>query len=192
MGTNTGFPFQRIIVVGTTGSGKSTLAEGLADTLGLELIELDALNWGPDWTPAGDELLRARAENATRSPGWVISGNYSATRAVTWPRAQAVVWLDYPFRVVFWRLLSRTLRRVWTGERLWAGNRERLGSQLKLWSDDSLIHWLFKTYWRRKREYPQLFALPEYAHLQIVHLHTPDEAQALLAGLQPLKRSPRS
>jgi len=183
MNTETSFPFQRIVVVGTTASGKSTLAEGIADRLGLDFIELDALNWGPNWTPAGTETLRARAEIATRSPGWVIAGNYSATRAITWPRAQAVIWLDYPFRVILWRLLSRTLRRVWTRERLWAGNREHLGTQLKLWSDDSLIHWLFKTYWRRKREYPQLFARPEYAHLHVMHLRTPEETGTWLAGL---------
>jgi adenylate kinase family enzyme len=178
------FPYQRFVVIGTTGSGKSTLAEQVAEKLGLDFIELDALNWGPDWTPAGDALLCARVEVATRSAGWAVAGNYSATRAVTWARAEAIIWLDYSFPVVFWRLLRRTWQRVSLREELWNGNRERLWTQLKLWSEESLFHWLFKTYWRRKREYPQLLSQPEYAHLHVFHFKSPEQTKAWLFNLQ--------
>lgn len=176
-------PYRRFVVIGTTGSGKSTLAEQLAEKLNLDLIELDALNWGPNWAPAGGELLRARVEEATRSSGWVVAGNYGATRPVTWSRAEAAIWLDYSLWVIFWRLLRRTLLRIVYNEELWNGNREHLWTQLKLWSDDSLFHWLFKTYWRRKREYAQLFAMPEHAHLHIFHFKHPKQAQAWLTQL---------
>lgn len=170
-------PYKKFVVIGTTGSGKSTLAEQLSVKLGLDFIELDALNWGPNWMPAGDDLLRARVEEATRSTGWVVAGNYSATRPVTWTRADAIIWLDYSLWTIFWRLFRRTFKRVFFQEELWNGNRERLWTQLKLWSDESLFHWLFKTYWRRKREYPQLFAMPEHSHLIVIHLETPEAAQ---------------
>lgn len=172
--------FQRYIVVGATSSGKSTLAKQLAHKIGGDYIELDALNWGPNWTPAGDELLRDRAENATRSPCWVVAGNYRVTRPVTWPRAEAVIWLDYSLPVVLWRLLTRTIRRGITQEELWNGNREKFWWHLKLWSDESLFHWLFKTYWRRKQEYPELFALPEYSHLHIFRFKRTIDAQIWL------------
>ena len=173
-------PYKKFVVVGTTGSGKSTMAEQLANKLGLDFIELDALNWGPNWTPAGDELLRTRIEEATRSPGWAVAGNYKVTRPVTWARAEAVIWLDYSLWVILWRLLRRTWKRLAFKEELWNGNREHLSTQLKLWSDESLFHWLFKTYWRRKREYPQLFALPEYARLKIIHFTRPQDADVWL------------
>ena len=183
--------YRRFVVIGTTGSGKSTFAERLARKTGGDFIELDALNWEPNWTPAGDELLRARAEEATRSPGWVVAGNYSATRPVTWARAEAIVWLDYSFLVIFWRLFWRTWKRLFFKEELWNGNREHLWTQLKLWSDDSLFRWLFKTYWRRKQEYPQLFALPEHAHLRVFHFTRPQRAQEWLAslGAKPVRPS---
>jgi adenylate kinase family enzyme len=177
------FPYKKVVVVGTTSSGKSTLAEQLARKLGGEFIELDALNWEPNWTPAGDELLKSRAEEATRSPCWVVAGNYRITRPVTWTRAEAVIWLDYPFPVVLWRLTKRTIKRAIKQEELWNGNRERFWWHLKIWSDESLFHWLFKTYWRRKQEYPQLFALPEYSHLHIIHFKTTGETQTWLTGL---------
>ncbi len=170
-------PYHRFVVIGTTGSGKSTQAEQLANKLGLDFIELDALNWGPNWTPAGDELLRARVEEATRSPRWAVAGNYSKTRLVTWARAEAIVWLDYSLWVIFWRLFRRTWKRVVFQEELWNGNREHLWTQLKLWSDESLFHWLFKTYWRRKREYRQLLALPEHAYLHVIRFIRPKQAQ---------------
>ena len=173
-------PYTKFVVIGTTSSGKSTLAEQLARKIGGNFIELDALNWGPNWTPAGDELLRTRTEEATRFPCWVVAGNYSKTRPVTWLRAEAIIWLDYAFPVVFWRLLTRTIRRSVTREELWNGNRETFWGHLKLWSEESLFHWLFKTYWRRKREYPLLFAQPEYSHLKIIRFATPQEADAWL------------
>ena len=61
------FLYKKLVVVGTTGSGKSTLAEQLAGKLGGDFIELDALNWGTNWTPADDEVLRSRVEQATLS-----------------------------------------------------------------------------------------------------------------------------
>jgi len=42
---------RRIVVIGTTGARKSTLAASLAARLDLPPIELDALHWGPQWTP---------------------------------------------------------------------------------------------------------------------------------------------
>ena len=173
-------PYKRYVIIGTTGSGKSTLAERLAEKLRLDFIDLDALNWGPNWTPAGDKLLRARVEEATRSPGWVVAGNYRITRPVTWVRAEAIIWLDYSLWVIFWRLFWRTWRRVIFQEELWNGNRENLRSHLKLWSDESLFRWLFKSYWRRKRENPTLFSLPEHAHLKIIHHKTPRDTEMWL------------
>ena len=172
-----------MVVIGTTGSGKSTLAERLAKILDLEFIELDALNWGPNWTAAGDDVLRARVVKATESSGWVVSGNYSITRPITWARAEAIIWLDYSFPVVFWRLTTRTIRRAITHEELWNGNRENFWWHLKLWSDDSLFKWIFKTFWRRKREYPQLFAKPKYAHLKIIQFKTQRETDEWMARL---------
>jgi hypothetical protein len=116
------------------------------------------------------------------SPCWAIAGNYSIARNVSWPRAEAIIWLDYPFHTIFWRLFKRTIRRSIFQEELWNGNRENFWMHLKLWSEESLFHWLFKTYWRRKREYPTLFVLPQNAHLKIIHFKHPSETEEWLRG----------
>lgn len=178
------FPYKRIVVIGTTSSGKSTLAKALADQLALDFIELDALHWEPNWKEADLSVFRERVENAVKSDGWVVAGNYSKVRDLIWSHAEAVIWLDYPFPIVFWRLLTRTLRRGITREELWNGNRESFWVHLKLWSDESLFHWLFKTYWRRKREIPILLARPEYEHMKLIRFKHPRETEQWLETLK--------
>lgn len=177
------FPYQRIVVIGTTSSGKSTLAKALSERLGFKFIELDALHWEPNWRMAELEVFRERVRKATDGSGWVVAGNYSKVRDMIWSRAEAVIWLDYPLRIVFWRLLVRTIRRAVTQEELWNGNREKFWWHLKLWSEESLFHWLFKTYWRRKREIPLLLSLPEFQHLHLTRFKHPRETEQWLASL---------
>lgn len=177
------FPYKRIVVVGATSSGKSTLAKALSERLNLDFIELDALHWGPNWTPADTLTFWERVKQAADAEAWVVAGNYSRVRDLTWGRAEAVIWLDYPLRIVFWRLLVRTVRRAVTQEELWNGNREKFWWHLKLWSEESLFHWLFKTYWRRKREIPLLLSFLEFQHLHLVHFKHPRETEQWLKNL---------
>ncbi len=177
------FPYRRIVVTGVTSSGKSTLAERLANRLDLDFVELDALYWEPNWKGLDDETFSHRVQAAVSGERWVVAGNYSRMRPLIWPRAEALVWLDYPLRTVFWRLTRRTFQRWWTRELLWGTNRENLWSHFKLWSDESLFRWLFKTYRRRKREIPQLLTLPEHKHLTVFHLITPKETDDWLSSI---------
>lgn len=70
----------RIVVLGVTGSGKSTLARDLAQRLGAPTVELDALNWEPNWTVASSDVFRERVREATSGDRWVIDGNYRQAR----------------------------------------------------------------------------------------------------------------
>jgi adenylate kinase family enzyme len=177
-------PYRRLVVIGTTSSGKSTLAEQLAKRLDMNFIELDALHWEPDWQEAPLEIFRARVEKALRqSEGWVVAGNYHIVRDLVWPKAEAVIWLDYSLWRILWQLTRRTIARWWSQELLWGTNRENLWTHFKLWSQDSLFHWLFKTYWRRKREYPILLSQPEHQHLKLIRFTQPKETDEWLRNL---------
>lgn len=177
------FPYKRIVIIGTTGSGKSTLGAEIEQRLGIPHVELDALHWDSGWQEAPDEVMRERVRQAISAESWAVDGNYGVVRDLSWERAEVVIWLDYALAVNFWRLLKRTLRRALTREVIWNGNREPFLPHLKLWSDESLFKWLFKTYWRRKKEYPQLLALPEYQHLALIRFTSPKETHTWLEEL---------
>ncbi len=169
----------RIVVVGSTGSGKTTLARELARLHGVPHVELDALNWDPNWTQAPAEVFRQRVAAALEGrEGWVVDGNYSRARDLVWPRATSIVWLDFPLRIVLWRLFWRTLWRWWRREELWNGNRERFSDNFL--SKDSLFLWAIQTYGRRRREFPALFKAPEHAHIHVVRLPSPARAREWL------------
>ena len=94
--------------------------------MGASHVELDALNWEPNWTTAPTDVFRRRVTEAVRGDRWIVDGNYSDVRDVVWSRATALVWLDYSLARTLGRLFWRTFRRVFTREDLWSGNRERL------------------------------------------------------------------
>lgn len=173
-------PGRRILVAGVTGVGKTTLAAALARRLRIPHIELDALNWGPQWTPAPVDRFRAGVAAAVQQEGWVVDGNYSSVRDLVLARADTVVWLDYRFAVIFWQLLRRTIRRSLSGEELWAGNRESL--RISFCSRDSLLLWAIRIYYRRRRQYTALMADPAYAHIRFIHLRSPRALRGWLAG----------
>jgi adenylate kinase family enzyme len=174
----------RIAVVGTSGSGKTTLAQRLAERLGVPHVELDALHWGPDWTPPPLEAFRDMVLRALDGEAWTVDGNYGKVRDLVWSRADTVVWLDYPLWVVMARVTRRTFRRSLRREALWNDNREELGKAL--FSRESIIWWALTTYRRRKREYPALFSRPEYAHLRVVRLCSPRAAREWLEAQRPV------
>lgn len=177
------FPYQRIVVIGTTSSGKSTLAEELAKRLDMDFIELDALHWEPDWQAAPLEVFQAWVERAIQAERWIVAGNYHVVRDLIWPKAEAVIWLDYSLWRIFWQLTCRTFKRWWTQELLWGTNREPLLVHFKLWSQESLFHWLFKTYWRRKRETPDLLTMPEHRHLKLIRFKHPRDTEVWMNAI---------
>ncbi|HEY8393255.1 MAG TPA: adenylate kinase [Thermaerobacter sp.] len=172
---------RRIVVVGTTGSGKTTAARRLAAILGYPHVELDALHWEPNWTPAPLEIFRHRVREITRAGYWVVDGNYSQVRDVLWPAADTIVWLDYALPVILGRLLRRTTRRALLREELWNGNREDIVRSFL--SRDSILLWALRSYRRRRREYPALFTRPEYGHLRVIRLRSPRETDTWLRAV---------
>jgi adenylate kinase family enzyme len=178
---------KRIAIVGSTGSGKTTLAKHLARQLGSTHVELDALHWDPNWTPAPTAIFRDRAAAALDGAAWIVDGNYSKVRDVVWSGANMIIWLDYPLPIILFRLTRRTLWRLISRVELWNGNRERFHEQF--FSRDSIFLWALSTYRRRRREYPALFAQPEHAHLTVIHLRSPAHTRRLLAALAGGARS---
>ena len=126
--------------------------------------------------------VRQMAGEAAAGERWVMDGNYSVVRDIVWGRATAVVWFNYPFRVVLWRCLCRTIRRAITREELFSGNRESFRKSFL--SRDSIILRAVTSHRRVRREYRRILDDGDFQHLRVIELRNPAEAEALVAALE--------
>jgi adenylate kinase family enzyme len=162
---------RRVVVIGASGAGKTTFARELAQLLDAPHVQLDALYWAEHWTPVDKDVFLHRVTHHVAAEHWVVDGNYRSVRPVIWPRATAIVWLDYGFPRVFYRLFSRTVRRAWTQERLFGGNRESW--RLSFANKESVIWWMLKTWHRHKRDFSELMQDPAYRYVRRIALRRP-------------------
>jgi adenylate kinase family enzyme len=170
----------KIVVVGTSGSGKSHLARRISEKFGLKRIELDALHWEPNWVETPREVFRARIAQAIEEAGggWVIDGNYGKANDVFWPKADTIIWLDYPFTKVFRRAFIRTMRRWIMREELWSGNRESL--RMSFFSKESILLWVIQTHKRRSRQFTACLE-NEWKNHRVVRVRTEADLRKILA-----------
>ncbi len=180
--SGSGYDLRRIVVVGSSCSGKTTLANSLSEKLGYPHIELDAIHWLPDWVQRPVEEFRKLTSVAIAEESWVVDGNYSSARDLVWPRATTLVWLNYPFRIVFLRALRRTISRAITRKELYSGNRETFAQAF--FSRESILWWVITTFRRRRREYRAIFQRGDFPHLGVIELKRPADADRLLRSLQ--------
>jgi len=173
-----------VSVVGAAGSGKSTLSRGLAARLGVRRVEVDALFWGPDWTPRPREDFEADVRGEVAGDAWVIDGNYSALLPEVWARADAVVWLDPPRRVVMAQVYRRTVARAVDRTELWpgTGNRQRWRDVFAPWRKDGIVRWSWDQVGRYPERYGAAMADPAHAHLEFHRLRSRGAVDAFLAA----------
>lgn len=109
---------------------------------------------------------------------WGTEWQYTSkgTDGILAPRAQLVLWLDYPYRVVRGRLLRRTIMRSLLRTRLWNGNVETpLWRMLGQPPEENLLRWQTRTLHKWAERMPRIEAA--FPHLAIVRLRTPRETE---------------
>jgi adenylate kinase family enzyme len=173
----------RYVVVGTSGVGKSTFGRALAQAANCRYIELDELHWAGNWVERPDSEFSDAVRDAVRGDRWVVDGNYSVVRELVWPRATHIIWLNFSRRIVFSRVLWRTLKRVAVGERLWHGNRESLSRAFL--SRESILLWAVTTYKKNQDKYAKLRLSGQFQHLDWQEFTTPSQATRFVENRVP-------
>jgi len=171
---------RRVVVIGISGAGKSTVARRLAQRMTVPHIELDALHWGPDWTPRA--AFRDDVRVAVQADAWVVDGNYGAVRDLVWSRATTIVWLNLSFPRVVWQVLVRTVRRAWRSDVLWNGNRESW--RISFFSRESILWWVLTMYHPRRREFGARRDAAGLDGPMWIELRSPREVRAWLSRLE--------
>jgi adenylate kinase family enzyme len=173
------FEAPRIVVQGASGSGKSSLAATLAVSLGVPHLELDSIYHQPGWTSLDVGEFRHVVSVFATQQSWVVDGNYSQVRDLLWSRANIIVFVDLPRRVVMTRLVIRTLRRILRHEDLWNGNRESLRNLVSTDPLKNIILWSWLTHAKYHDVVPDE-ARRNASHANVVTLRTPSDVQAFL------------
>lgn len=170
---------ERVLIAGVTGSGKTTLARRVAEMWDLRHVEIDGLFHGENWTPRESFIDDVRAFAA--EDRWVTEWQYTSkgTDAILAPRAQLVIWLDYPYRVVRTRLLRRTIGRSILRTRMWNDNVEK--PIWRMFSGDpeqNIIAWQTKTLHKWAERMPDVTG--DHPHLTIVRMRHPRQTERWL------------
>jgi adenylate kinase family enzyme len=165
---------RRIMVMGPSGSGKSTLARALGERLGLPVVHLDRLYWGPGWAQRPDDDFRTAVRKAAEGERWIIEGNYRDTIEPRLARADALIFLDVTRRVYMPRVILRQIRT-------YGQTRPDMGDDCPERFDLRFLKWVWDHDSKRRPEMVKQMADIEHErHVPVVWLRNPRQAQALL------------
>ncbi len=185
---------RRIHVAGNTSAGKSTLGMQLAEAIGVPFVELDALNWMPNWVglnATDPDRFEQRIAEATAEDGWVVAGSYmNFSERIFWDRLETVVWLDLPLPLVLRRVLTRSWRRWRSKEHLWGTNYENFWDQLAVWrKEESLLWWAVTQHPKKRRSLIAKMADPRWSHIRFIRLTSEREVDAFRRAVEEACRA---
>ena len=171
-----GVAMTRIHIIGGPGSGKTTLAARLSAHLHIPCYELDTIGWeggfGAERPP--EARIADTARIATQAE-WVTEGSFLGWTDELFHRADVIIWLDLPWRIAAWRIISRHARASLTGT-----NKHR--GLIKLYRFLGSCREYYKSKADEHTREAAARYLTTYAD-KLVHCHRPDEVKAFLTGI---------
>jgi adenylate kinase family enzyme len=168
---------KRIYIIGNSASGKTSLAKQLAKMLKIKSYDLDDFYWQRKFTKKRKpEQVEKLVKKVTKKKSWIIEGVYSSCVTCSLDRADLIVWLDYPFHIIAWRLFKRQFKR-----------REKLGSTI------DFIHYAWDYYRKPTHKHHDRNESTRHKHqaivdnypAEIVTIRNKRELKAFLSSVKP-------
>ena len=166
------FPYKRTIVFGSTGIGKTTMVKQIAEEFSLPVIDIDSLRREAGKSDSPEETFSQLVSESVKGDTWIIDGSYTSVQEIVWPRAEAIVWLDFSFWVFLSRLIKRSLYRIFIrkkSEKPIKGRYQPTGERAS-----NYLHVIFTRKQRQKQYFAALYN-SKYTHLHIIRLSSPED-----------------
>jgi adenylate kinase family enzyme len=163
---------KRVLVIGSSGSGKSTFATELGQKTGLPVIHLDREFWQPGWIETPRDKWSERIRQLIAGDAWIIDGTYDRTLDIRLPRADTVIFLDFPRFTCMRRMIKRVIFN-------YGKVRPDMGPDCPERLDFSFFKWV----WNYRRDhYPRIYDCLEkyFSGGTLITFRNPSEVQRFL------------
>jgi adenylate kinase family enzyme len=171
------FPYKRTIIFGSTGVGKTTMVKQIAEEFDLPVIDVDSLRREAGRSKSPEETFVRLITESIKGDTWIIDGSYTSVQDIVWPRAEAIVWLDFSFWVFLSRLIKRSLYRIFIRKKTEKPIKGR--NQPARERAQTYLRAIFTGKRRRQRYFATIYN-SKNAHLHIIRLSSPEEVQLWL------------
>ena len=99
---------KRINIIGPSGAGKTYLARELSKIYSLPIIHIDAIGLSAKYGVFKDKpAFLKKVKKELESDKWIVEGVFKSTLGYRIPRAELTIYLDYPRRIYYYRVLKR-------------------------------------------------------------------------------------
>ena len=173
---------QKVYITGGAASGKTRLSRRLAVVLDAPVYELDSLLLdGQERGESFEEVSESVASTIMATDTWVAEGSYLGWTEPLLRRAELIVWIDVPWRVASYRIISRHIKATVTRNNRFPGWRRLY----RFW------RWSSRYYHDKNPAGLNAYGVPNTKAAEVEHLapyqdklvvcHTQNEAEELVA-----------
>jgi adenylate kinase family enzyme len=162
----------RVVLLGAVGAGKTTFSALLAVRLGVRHVERDDIGF-----PIGSQDYLDRIATEVAADSWVFDGPPYFAETLVYPRATAIIAIDFERTVVLRRVLARTVKAMatqWPSRAAWEWN---------IFSSKHPVRWSWTTWAERRQQIADLRVNPIVNAAEFIHFGRPIEAETWLEAL---------
>ena len=168
---------QRVAVIGCPGAGKSIFSRRLHEATRLPVVYLDSIYHSLDYDYKVDTTAwQRKIAHLVEQDRWITDGDFVNTFDIRFPRADTIIFLDFPTKVSLTRAVIRR-----------ATYRQHPRLEMpKGWKEKLSFEFLVYIITYRKNERPKVYAsLSRWGnHINVIILNSPNEAEAYLKKIE--------